>query len=889
MKFRSFHPSRTPLYSALSALLAFGAMPVAPALAQDGAESLEEVVVTGTRREARSVHDSPAPIDVIGGDDFRNQGNADMVELVRTVVPSFNVNTQPVSDASTVIRPINLRGLAPDHTLLLLNGKRRHRAAAIGWLTNGVSDGAQGPDLSVIPAIALKQVEVLRDGASAQYGSDAIAGVMNVILKDDSEGGTVEFKYGEYKASRDGSPASRAGGATRARVGNYTRGSENDYLIAGNFGIPITSDGFFNFSFEYSETDETFRAVQRSDAQALIDAGNDAVPVPAQNWGNPRVDPNIKTFFNFGLDFNEQAGVYAFGNYAFKEGEGSFYFRNPNTRAAIFSNDGGATRLVGNVPDDNGVDCPHTETATRENAEGKTETYLVNPVPATLAGGELAAIIANPNCFVFNEAFPGGFTPRFGAEVIDASLVAGVRGEAAGVRYDVSGGVGHSDADFFIFNTVNGSLGPDSPTSFDPGDYTQTEYNFNVDVSYPLDVPGLASPLNIAGGYEYRIEEFELTAGDVASYIEGPYAEQGFSVGSNGFPGFPASIAGNWDRDNHAVYLDVEADITSIWLVGLAARFEDFETFGDTLNGKLATHLRLTDWLALRGTWSTGFRAPTPGQQNAANTTSAFDAEAGDIIHRGTIPSTSPFAALRGGTILKEEVSENITAGAVLDWGALSISIDYYNIQLDDRIALTETFQLTDEERTALIADGVPMARDLEDFRFFQNAFDTETEGLDIVATLGWEWLGGGSDLSIAWNSNESKVKDYNPAVINDQRIREVEEGLPELRYNATFTHQAGDFRLLLRYNHADDWYDEEDGQATEAFDGRYPDYYTLDLELAYNLSENLNLTVGGQNFTDEYPEKHPHAATTLGNQYSQFAPLGFNGAFYYGRLRYEF
>jgi iron complex outermembrane receptor protein len=290
----------TKLALAISAQLALTAGVAPLASAQDDA-ALEEVVVTGTRRAARSVFESAAPIDVISGEDFRNQGGNDMTDLIRNVVPSYNVNAQPISDAASVIRPANMRGLAPDHTLVLVNGKRRHRASVITWLGNGVSDGAQGPDISPIPAIALKQVEVLRDGASAQYGSDAIAGVMNFILKDSSEGGTVEVKYGEYSEE-----------------------SESNYSVAGNIGLPITSDGFLNASFEYSESDDTDRSVQRTDAAGLIAGGNTAVGDPAQIWGSPEVKDDIKTIFNMGIAISHSAEVYAFGNYAYKEVDGGF-------------------------------------------------------------------------------------------------------------------------------------------------------------------------------------------------------------------------------------------------------------------------------------------------------------------------------------------------------------------------------------------------------------------------------------------------------------------------------------------------------------------------------------------------------------------------------------
>ena len=815
---------------------------IAPVAIAQGETALEEVVITGSRREARSVFDSSAPIDVIGGDDFRNQGNTNMTDLIRTMVPSFNVNTQPISDAATVIRPANMRGLAPDHTLVLVNGKRRHRASVITWLGNGVSDGAQGPDISVIPAIALKQVEVLRDGASAQYGSDAIAGVMNFILRDDSQGGSVEARYGEYNEE-----------------------GENIYSIAGNIGLPLTSRGFFNASFEYGESDDTDRSVQRNDARALIDGGNTAVANPAQIWGSPKVSDEIKTIFNLGVELSNNAEAYAFGNYAYKEVDGGFYFRNPDTRNAVFSpsdSAGDGTRLVGDITEDLSGDCP------------------VVPVGDSQA---LADIIANPDCFVFNEMFPGGFTPRFGADTNDASLVAGLRGNLdSGLNYDLSAGFGWNNADFFIYNTVNSSLGPNTPTSFDPGDYTQTEYNFNADFSYPVAVDAFASDLNIAGGFEYRVEEFEITAGQTESWDFGPLAGQGFSAGSNGFPGFSPAIAGNWDRENYAVYLDLEADVSERLLLGVAVRYEDFDDFGSTTNGKIGAHFTVSDWLGLRATASTGFRAPTPGQQNASNTSTEFDPVVGDLVNRGVIPPGSIVAQQRGGTELSEEESTNISAGLVFQWENLSVTVDYYSIDVDDRIALSQDFTLTDAERQRLIDQGIFAANNIRDFRFFQNAFDTETEGVDVVATYSLDMLGGVTDLNLAYNYNDTEVADFDPAVINANRIQELEEGLPETRYNLGGTHINGPWRFTLRHNWADQWYDSEDGET-------YNDYWTMDAEVGYSFDNGLTLMLGGQNFTDETPGDNPGAAAGVGNAYSQFSPLGFNGAFYYGRVVYDF
>ena len=823
---------------AIAAQLALTAT-VAPVAIAQGEAILEEVVVTGSRRAARSVFDSSAPIDVIGGDDFRNQGNTNMMDLIRTMVPSFNVNTQPISDAATVVRPANMRGLAPDHTLVLVNGKRRHRASVITWFGNGVSDGAQGPDIAVIPAIALKQVEVLRDGASAQYGSDAIAGVMNFILKDDSEGGSVEVRYGEYDEE-----------------------GENLYSIAGNIGLPLTSRGFFNASFEYGESDDTDRTAQRDDIQALVAGGNTAVSRDAQIWGSPKVSDEIKTIFNLGVELGNNAEAYAFGNYAYKEVDGGFYFRNPNIRGAVFSRDGGETRLVGDITEDLSGDCPVVRVGDSQ---------------------ALADVIADPDCFVFNELYPGGFTPRFGADARDASLVAGLRGNLDnGLNYDLSAGFGWSDADFFIYDTVNSSLGPNTPTSFDPGDYTQTEYNLHADFSYPVAVDAFASDLNIAGGFEYRVEEFELTAGGTGSWESGPLATQGFSAGSNGFPGFSPVIAGNWDRANYAVYLDLEADVSERLLLGVAVRYENFDDFGSTTNGKISTHFTVTDWLGLRATASTGFRAPTPGQQNVSNNTTEFDRTLGDAVNRGTIPPGSIVAQQRGGTELSEEESTNISAGLVFQWDNLSVTVDYYSIDVDDRIALSQDFRLTDAERLRLIDQGIYAANNIRDFRFFQNAFDTETEGVDVVATYSLDALGGVTDLNLAYNYNATEVADFDPAVIDADRIKELEEALPETRYNLGGTHINGRWRYTLRYNWVDQWYDPEDIET-------YNDYWTMDAEVGYSFDNGLTLMFGGQNFTDETPGDNPGAATGVGNAYSQFAPLGFNGAFYYGRVVYDF
>ncbi len=838
-----FTPRKLAIAVAAQAAVAGGYSPVVLGQADAALTNnsqLEEVVVTGSRRQARSVFDSAAPIDVIGGEEFRNAGASDMTTLLRNSVPSYNVNSQPISDAATVVRPANMRGLAADHTLVLVNGKRRHRAAVISWLGNGVNDGAQGPDISVIPAIALKQVEVLRDGAAAQYGSDAIAGVVNFILKDYDEGGSLEMKYGEFTEES----------------------GEAIWSVAGNLGFSLGGRGFVNLSAEYGEADPTSRSVQRDDAAALIAGGNTAVANPAQVWGNPEVMDDLKTFVNLGFNITDNMELYGFGNYASKEVEGGFYFRNPDTRAAVFAN-GDGNRLVGDITDDLSGNCPQALD------------------PADAAG--LADVIADPNCFVFNEVFPGGFTPSFGAETEDYSFVGGLRGTMDnGFYWDVSGSYGYNDADFFINNTVNASLGPDSPTSFDPGAYTQRETNFNVDVAYPLQLSFLASELNVAGGFEWREEEFEITQGDDASWAVGPLSDQGFSAASNGFPGFGPLARGKWDRSNVAAYIDLEADITDNFLLGVAVRWEDFDDFGTTTNGKIAAHWQIFDAFALRGSYSTGFRAPTPGQSNAFNVSTEFNLATNELENNGTIPSTSPVAELRGGQPLDPEESTNWTLGAILQIGDLSVTVDYFNIDLEDRLGISQNFELTDEERQALIDAGVAGADSLATFRFFTNGIDTNTEGVDIVATYVMDSSLGITDFNFAFNYTDTTVDDFVPGIIDGTRILEIEDALPETRWNIMANHTWDNWRVMARYSYFDDWYDSED---TLDYDG----YGLFDAEIGYTFEGGFSVVAGANNLFDETPDKNPNAAAGVGNLYSQWAPGGFNGRFAYMRLMYDF
>ena len=842
----------------------------------------ELVVVVGTRAQPRSVTDSAVPVDVIRSEDFASQGSTDLGEQLRTVVPSFNISIQPISDAATIVRPASLRNLAPDHTLVLVNGKRRHRAAVITWLGNGIADGSQGPDLSVIPSIAIRQAEVLRDGAAAQYGSDAIAGVMNFQLKDARSGGSLEFRTGAYLDGNPGSLSTCGEGIIGdiKHSCNGIGGRGQAYTVAGNAGLPLGRNGFVNLSLEYGNGGPTNRSIQRTDAQNIIEAGNTNLRNPAQVWGSPKREDDLKLFVNFGHLFANQLQFYGHTNYASRTVTGGFYFRNPHTRGGVFRGpvvDGLPTLLVG--------DRVWAETGVK-GAGGCPAVPIIGNVPDAAA---LQQVEAAPNCFTLHSRFPGGFTPQFGGDLIDHSVVAGLRRlSSTGLNWDASINIGTSQVDQFIFDTVNASLGYDTPTSFKPGSYRQHDVNVNVDVSYPV-----SDMVNVAAGTEWRDEQFTIGAGGQPSWEIGPYAAQGFSSGSNGFNGYRAdTTAGSWNRSNVAVYGDVEFnDPGGQWTVGTAVRFENFEDFGTTTNGKLAARVGLTDAFSLRGAVSSGFRAPTPGQQHAFNVTTAFIG--GQLTNNGVVPATSAVAVARGGGQLQPEKSLNVSAGVVFERGPFTFTADYFRINIDDRVALSQEIALSEPEILTLLDEGIPEARNFPVFRFFLNDFSTTTQGLDLISSLAV----GRTTVSAVFNYTDTAVKNIESAVIDEFRINTLERGLPNTRWNVSTIHRADRWSLMGRLNYFGQFWDSEDGRnAVDVAGGPaepwlYPAYSgkaLLDLELGIPFGDAVTLVVGGENVLGTYPDVNRFGADTVGNQYGQFSPFGFNGAYYYTRLNYR-
>lgn len=929
-------------------------------------ERIEDVVVvTGTRRASRSAIDSPAPIDVISSDELTNQADNDIQNILRTSVPSYNVNTQPISDAATLVRPANLRGLSPDNTLVLLNNKRLHRAAVITFLGGGIADGSQGPDISTIPAIALKQVEVLRDGASSQYGSDAIAGVINFILRDDTEGGQLEVKHGQ----------------------TY-HGDGESVQFAANLGLRVGQDGFMNLSAEYQDTAATSRSTQREDAKNLIAAGNSDVANPAQIWGQPEVRGDFKMVLNAGVALGGGHELYGFGNFAERETEGGFFFRNPTNRGGVFAgptikihqstfeNSGTIREYVPNSDDVETEffevktvrvgDMGHVERAAEiEKARAAERTRRANlgpsdPVPTQtveeqfpfskvcpagiplVAGrGQTARLIPHAatlaevqsvdNCWSFLEMFPGGFTPSFGGALEDLSMSFGLRGEfdvGTGLAYDFSYGFGENTANFFIKNTINASLGSQTPNVFKPGGYVQTENMLNVDFSYGVPIEGFASDLNVGFGYENRKEEFEIIQGDTASWARGPLTTpsaifpvgQGFSSSSNGFGGFTDKSAGKSEQTNDSYYVDMETDIVENFTVQAAVRQENYTTYGKTTNYKIGGLWRANDNVRIRSTFSTGFHAPTTGQANVVNVTTQFTN--GVLADSGTFPLNSAAGQLVADYLesrkqprptLNPEESENFTVGAGFEFEGFTISVDVFHIILDDRIArssdqafepalrwlaaendvsdrlnkdmsTTEILNVLDNAAIVSIED-FKGSEDLTAFAFFENAFDTTTQGVDFVLNGPLDFGGTGyTTLAVAMNYTRNKVERHS-STIAAHRIRQLEENLPKWRGNVTVNHRDDTWRGLLRINYFGGFYEAH--LDSEKYPIEAGSEITFDVEYAFIVRDGTELVFGGRNIFDSYPDDNPWA-TIAGSRYPATAPNGYNGGQWYIKARYS-
>ena len=796
---------------------------------------VEVVVTVGTRAQPRTAPDSAVPVDSIDAEALATQGSGDMTNLLRTTIPSYHVNTNPSRDAAALLRPVNLRGLAPDHTLVLVNNKRRHRGAVIQWISNGASDGAQGPDISAIPVSAIKRVEVLRDGASSQYGSDAIAGVVNFVLKDASDEGSVSAKTGVHIENT----------------------SEGVTALSGNIGFPLGDSGFLNLSAEYNAQSATDRSVQHPDAVAMAAVGVD-VANPAKPWGDAEMD-GLKTFANMAFDLSDRSRVYAFGNYTTRDVETAFFYRSPQGRSGVYQS--GGNILIG----------------------GGAECKAKYDYPATAANVVTVRDLlrADDACFAFAEILPEGFTPAFGATMNDLSITAGMDGTLDnGLFYDLSVGYGRNNLEFYINETVNASYGPDTPRAFDLGETTQTDTNLHADFVYPADV-GLASDLNVAFGAEWRNENFEITTGERASWDTGPFGADGFSARSNGFGGFNPASSGSWDRANWAAYFDLEVDMTPRWRLGGALRHEDFDGFGDVTTYKLASRLSVSPRFALRASSGTGFRAPTPGQQNANNLSTVVDSATGVFREQGTVASTNPVALQLGGRALDAERSHNYTFGAVFEMdGGLALTLDWFRIDVQDRIALSRNITVDADLVRQLTNAGVAAAADFQRIRYFTNDYNTTTSGIDVVLTHGFETRLGSTDLLVGYNRTSTRVERAEEASTISRELA-IERGVPGSRFSIGATHSMDNWDLVTRYNYFGSWFDSDDGAVHDG-------YGYLDLSARYTASEKLSFSVGSDNVLDTYPTK-ANRSPSSGRLYPRYSPGGYNGRLVYGQLEYRF
>jgi len=836
----------------------------------DAVSVQETVTVTGARGKPRSIADSPVPIDVLAEDELLDVPFTDTNDIIKTLVPSYSLSRQPISDGGTFVRPATLRGLPTDKTLVLVNSKRRHRAA----LVQIGGSGSQGPDIATIPAIALKSVEVLRDGAAAQYGSDAIAGVINFILKDNPEGG-----------------------AFSAEVGEYYEGDGLQTTLAGNFGMSLGGQGFLSVSGEYSKADATIRGEQYCESWFCADpdspdfdatagyaafltpeylAAVDAQGPVVQPWGQPNSEA-VRLFFNAGYQLSDSMEIYAFGNYSDSSADGSFFYRYPGN---------------GTIED------------------------------LRLEDGSIYSPL---------EKFPGGFAPRFFGDVKDISMVGGLKGELDnGITYDLSGRSGQSEISYTLGNTINPSLGPDSPTSFKPGDLINKETQFQADFAKEFGL-GLESPLVFAFGLSYLDESYEIVEGGADSYAAGPYATSdpwGFcnamaptsaglaviangstldcsdssdpvyrvvGVGSNGFPGYSPEFSGEYKRESKAAYIDLSADVTDRLFLQGAVRYENYSDFDAEIVGKVAGRFEINDNFALRGSVGTGFRAPTPGQQGTTNVSTRLPN--GFPVATGLFPAGGVVAQALGASPLDPEKSLNYTFGATSTFDKFTLTVDYYRIALEDRVNAISTQSVSTDPSAgtaydnylALVGAGVAGAESIGGVFYFANAFDTITEGVDIVGTYTMPWSSGATTSftgSVNYNTTEfdGSVAD----LFNAEDQFDFVNMDPEWRGVFTLRHEAGPLGLLARASYYGS-YENSNGSSTITAIQEFDPKILIDLEASYKFKDAYRIAVGARNAFDEYPDPGTIGETCCGRIYRSDSVVDWQGGYYYVKGSVEF
>ena len=774
--------------------------------------ALEEVVVTGSR-VARSRLDTTAPVDVVTTTSLQQQATPELGQALANLVPSIDFPRPAITDGTDSVRPATLRGLSPDQTLVLLNGQRQHASALVN-VNGSIGRGAAAVDLNTIPTVALERVEVLRDGASAQYGSDAIAGVINLILRKASSGGEITGQFGGYDTDV---VTARNPGGRHASDGNV-------YDLYGWQGFKLGSEGFLTLSAEYSYRNPT----NRGDLDPRV-----AGPLKVTSrYGDPEIE-SIGGFANAGAPINATWSWEAFAGYQHREGNSA---ANP--------------RLANNA----------------------------NNVPAI---------------------FPDGFLPKIGTQIDDYSLSGGLKGEWRGFTVDAHLSYGDNRVEYTTFDTVNASRGASSPTSFYSGAMQYGQFVAALDVVRPLNF-SWSRKTNLAFGAEFRNETYGIEAGEPGSYDFGGAVGKG--AGAQGFPGFKPSNEVSRDRQSGSLYADLDVQLTEKLDVDVAGRFESYSDFGETATGKIAARYDFTNWFALRGAFSTGFRAPSLQQQFFTATSTNFITINGlsTPVDVGTFPATAPVSLALGGKQLDPEESTNVSVGGVFRWRGLELTVDAYHIDIDDRIVLSENIQGAPTGTATAVAiynliNSTPGSQ-LGAARFFINGVETTTEGLDVVGRyrLRTEQFGR-FDFTGALNLNHTDVNRVPttaqlsalpvPPVLFDRLNRlTFEKGTPQQKYVGSVDYGYGPVGFTFRATKYGSVL--VPSNASQALDYKTGAHTIVDLEARLQLPWRSTVALGVNNVTDEYPDPTPVSVNTNGPiGFSSYSPFGFNGRFLYLRL----
>ena len=832
----------------------------------------DQIVVIGTRRTDRSSTNSASPVDIISSKDLSSQASSNLLDVVKNIVPSFYVPSNAISDASSFVHSPSLRGLPADETLVMLNGKRFNRSALVQVYSGGdtgLGYGSQGADIGSIPSIAIKALQVLRDGATAQYGSDAIAGVMNYGLRD-NDGIEVQARYGQF----------------------YRNGDGKSYQIAANAGVKLGDRGFINVSGEYNDDGRTSRGVTRPTALAYAAQNPGSAsslpffPLPAQIWGNSPTH-GWKILVNSELEITDNVKFYVIGNASRSSTQESFNYR-ASTDAVL---DPTGSFLKPTAAPGDIVLCARSFL-----------NFKATPGPDANGCGTTQ----DP---YFRSLYPAGFTPIFVGVVKELFGVAGIRGDLGKLTYDVSVSSSRNTLDLSMLNSLNTAFSPNNPASSAPFNVpTQTKFNFgrqaqketnaNVDLTYPVDV-GFAKPITLSTGFEYRKETYQLGVSDFQGYAQG---------GASGYGGVSPSQAGSFSQSNVAFYGGAETDITSNWTIGAAGRYEHYNTFGSATVGKINTRYEFVPGFAIRATVGTGFHAPSPGQQHNSTLTTNF--VNGVSVQTGTFPIDSAISQIFGAKPLSPEKSTNFGVGfTAKPMRNLSLTVDYYSIKVRNRIFISQPFPIAD----AAHPDGTITAADIAKFPvlatvglggqvgYFTNGLSTLTRGVDVVASYSSPLAGGNLNLTLAYNHNNNKVTSSNANVIGAAQIANIGNLAPHDVAHFTANYSTGSLSFTARENYYGSWINATDyglaanGQPLQVFGSKG----TTDLDVTYTFAKQFAITLGANNVFNTFPDKLNSKSQTIykitgggadGQVYPRNGgPFGLNGGFWYVRLKINY